>query len=62
MKCPRCESENTEKIKILGSYSLHCNNCSYDESEELETQNEKSGKKSRNVYRTGGGRRSAKRT
>lgn len=60
LKCPRCGSENVEKVKILNSYSLYCNACGYDETEALEGFVEGKKKKSRNVYRTGGGKRSSK--
>ena len=57
-KCPKCGSEDAEKIDIIGSKAIVCNNCGYDESEELENPESKGRKKGRNVYRTGGGRRS----
>ncbi|MEK6881598.1 MAG: hypothetical protein AABY22_18395 [Nanoarchaeota archaeon] len=60
-KCPKCGSGDTENVKILNSSSLHCNNCGYDEAEELEGFIEGKKKKSRNVYRSGGGNRSANR-
>ncbi len=59
-KCPNCGSIDVEEVKLLGDhYSLHCNSCGYDEFEDENSSGGKK-KKSRNVYRTGGGRRSVK--
>ena len=59
-KCPKCGSEDIEKVKLFGKEYLNCNNCGYDESDDFEIPSDKGGKKRRNVYRTGGGRRTSK--
>ena len=60
-KCPNCGSEDIEEVKLFGSSYISCNNCGYDKSEELDLNADGKKKKSRNVYRTGGARRSTKR-
>lgn len=57
-KCSKCGSEDVEKVNVIGADILICNACGYDESEELANPDAKAGRKGRNVYRTGGGRRS----
>ena len=63
--CPECGSKNVEYMKIFNEDCLVCRDCGYDEAKnmDLDISDDSSGKakgKSRNVYRTGGGRRSVK--
>lgn len=60
-KCPKCKSENIEKVKISNTEGLVCNNCGYDETtdapEERTSQREKT---HHSPYRKGGSLRSRK--
>ncbi len=63
-KCPKCGSENVKIVDYMEAKCLVCDDCGYDETEELaivpeqrETQREKT---RFTPYRTGGGKRTRK--
>ena len=63
MKCPKCNKDTAENVEIFGSKFLICDECGYDESEELLDEyggdrKSKSGKSS--PYKRGGSMRTVK--
>ncbi len=65
-KCPVCSSKNFKigKDDVLGEFII-CKNCGFDESSEYDEdygdeRSRQKGKSSFSPYKTGGGRRSAK--
>ena len=61
-KCPRCLSENLKEVEYLGMKCILCNDCGYDERNELDVfPEEKTSQKEKgryNPYKTGGKNRS----
>ena len=62
LTCPKCKSSDVKKVHILGGDFLICNNCGYDESEDLldvypEGRSTQKGKSGFTPYKRGGGRR-----
>ncbi len=70
-ECPICQSENVRVINFKGSLAVICNECGYDEREDLETGDEEDvvvpeertsqkAKKQHTPYKTGGPKRTQK--
>ncbi len=63
--CPVCSSGNTEELAIKKSKFLICNECGYDESEEIlevypEQKTSQKGKLKHSPYKRGGSQRTIK--
>jgi Zn ribbon nucleic-acid-binding protein len=63
-KCPKCKSDNTKLIDYLGTKTLKCGDCGFDESKELDVfpeQRETQREKGRYTpYKSGGKARTRK--
>ena len=64
-KCPNCGSENTKEVEISNSKFLQCDECGFDESEDLldvypEHRSTQSGKSGFSPYKKGGSFRTRK--